>query len=177
MNKTEQRAKELKDDPFIQKHLAIIKAKTLEAQKDVLIIEHIEKMWGGLEMASIQHFVETGKVSGSFYLALKTIMEEYANKAIAGAIEAQDDWKRVEDEMRSLLKYIGEKGYYVNDDGSVWKDAFLYGKEIDVVAEYRNLPSPPSNYKTPMICPSCGEPWDTAKHNACQCGAQLKLNP
>ena len=26
-----------------------------------------------------------------------------------------------------------------------------------------------------MICPCCGEPWDTKKYNACQCGAVLMV--
>lgn len=57
-------------DPFIEKHLAIIREKSM----DSLIHLHIERMWGGLEMASVQNFVETGKVSGSLYLALKAML-------------------------------------------------------------------------------------------------------
>lgn len=84
-------AERLKDDPFIQKHLAIIKEKMVEAN----ICIHIEKMWGGLEMASVQHFMETGKINGSFMLRLK----DFA-KAIAGAKWASaskgDGWKELE---------------------------------------------------------------------------------
>jgi hypothetical protein len=63
------------DDPdeFIEKHLAIIREKT----KESLIEVHIARM-GELEKASVKHFLETGKVSGSFYLRLKDMLEGFA---------------------------------------------------------------------------------------------------
>lgn len=123
MNKTEQRAKEALEEIV----------NPIKVMRDNL--QEGEQLNGGYAamLANDANYLRN---------IAKKVLDE-----IAGATEAKDDWKRVEDEMRSLLKYIGEKGYYVNDDGSVWKDAFLYGKEIDVVAEYRNLPSPPSNDK------------------------------
>lgn len=50
------------NEEFIQKHLGIIK----EKMRGNFIHQHIAKMWGGLEMASIQNFIETGRISGSF---------------------------------------------------------------------------------------------------------------
>ena len=41
-----------------------------------LIAEKLEN-WHGLEKASIDHFAETGKVSGSFFLALMDYAESY----------------------------------------------------------------------------------------------------
>ena len=58
------------NNEFIENQLVKIR----EASMDSLINKHIERMWGGLEMASIQHFMDKGKVSGSFYLALKEMM-------------------------------------------------------------------------------------------------------
>lgn len=42
-----------------------------------LITDHIEKMYGGLEMASVQHFINTGKVNGSFRLRLISLLKFY----------------------------------------------------------------------------------------------------
>lgn len=39
-----------------------------------LLNQHIGKMWGGLEMASIEHFIKTGTISGSFRLRLLSLM-------------------------------------------------------------------------------------------------------
>lgn len=63
-------------DQFIDKHLA----KVMELTIDSYISTHIEKMYGGLEMASIKHFVETGKVNGSFHIRLKEMMMEFAKQ-------------------------------------------------------------------------------------------------
>lgn len=61
-------------EKFVDKHLKIVMGKTAD-----LMIEHeIGKMWGGLEMASIQHFVETGKINGSFHIRLKSLMINFA---------------------------------------------------------------------------------------------------
>ena len=41
-----------------------------------LIAEKLEN-WNGLQKASIDHFAKTGKVSGSFFLALMDYAESY----------------------------------------------------------------------------------------------------
>lgn len=61
-------------DQFVKKHLKNIMSKTA----DLFIKNHIEIMWGGLEMASIQHFVYTGKVNGSFRQRLTEMLEGFA---------------------------------------------------------------------------------------------------
>jgi hypothetical protein len=53
----------------------------MEKLKRELINKHIEG-WGGLEQLSIKHFEETGKVSGSFFMALKAMMDEYAERKV-----------------------------------------------------------------------------------------------
>lgn len=62
------------DEEFVQKHLEIIMEKTLDA----MIVVEIEKMYGGIQMASVQHFLDTGKVSGSLYLAIKELAKKFA---------------------------------------------------------------------------------------------------
>jgi hypothetical protein len=39
-----------------------------------LIETHIGKMWGGLEMASVSHWQETGRINGSFRLRLISLI-------------------------------------------------------------------------------------------------------
>jgi predicted transcriptional regulator len=62
-------------DEFIEKHLAKVWEKTKEAQ----IERFIKPMFGSLEAASIEHFLNTGTVSGSFYLNLMNMMEAVKN--------------------------------------------------------------------------------------------------
>ena len=45
-----------------------------------LIDKHIGGMFGGLEMASIDHFKQTGKINGSFRLRLISLMKFYEFK-------------------------------------------------------------------------------------------------
>jgi hypothetical protein len=40
-----------------------------------LIDKHIVKMWGGLEMASVEHFMKTGAINGSFRLRLLSMLQ------------------------------------------------------------------------------------------------------
>ena len=46
-----------------------------------LIKKHLEG-WNGCKLASIQYFYETGKVSGSFFIALKEMMQEYHEQQV-----------------------------------------------------------------------------------------------
>ena len=63
-------------DTFVKKHLMQV----MNLTADSFIHTEIESMWGGLEMASIQHFVETGKINGSFHQRLKKVMIDFAAK-------------------------------------------------------------------------------------------------
>lgn len=38
--------------------------------------------------------------------------------------------------LQELLKFIGKNEYFVDEDGTVWKHAFLSGYQINVVEEY-----------------------------------------
>ena len=49
--------------------------------KEQLIKKHLEG-WNGLQQASIQHFSETGTASGSFFMALKAMMDEHAENVV-----------------------------------------------------------------------------------------------
>ncbi len=79
---------------------------------DNLIKRHIEKMWGGLEMASVQHFQETGKVNGSFRLRLIAMLKFYEfhlERAAQTDVATDDDWISVEDRLPEVV--------YTDDDG------------------------------------------------------------
>lgn len=62
------------NDEFIQKHLAIIKDKSADAA----IKLEIGGMFGGLGMASVQHFIETGTVNGELHQRIKKLMFDFA---------------------------------------------------------------------------------------------------
>lgn len=61
-------------DEAVQKHLL----KIMDMTADGFIKTHIEKMYGGLQMASVQYFLESGSVSGSLYTNLKDMMIQFA---------------------------------------------------------------------------------------------------
>lgn len=47
-----------------------------------LIKKHLED-WTGLKKESIEHFAKTGRASGTFFMALKSMMQEYHEKQLA----------------------------------------------------------------------------------------------
>ena len=47
-----------------------------EMRKRTLITKHLEG-WSGLKRLSIQSYMETGKISGSLLMAIKSLMSEY----------------------------------------------------------------------------------------------------
>lgn len=57
-----------------------------EMLKRTLITKHLEG-WSGLERLSIKSYMETGKISGSLFMAIKSLMSEYlklvAEKGVA----------------------------------------------------------------------------------------------
>ena len=65
-----------------------------------LINKHIGKMWGGLEMASIKHFIETGRINGSFYQRLNDMINEERERA-GKLVEALEKWTLAKDEFDS----------------------------------------------------------------------------
>ena len=50
----------------------------MEELKTELIKKHLEFDKGNFFDASVRNYSETGKVSGSFFMALKSMMDEYA---------------------------------------------------------------------------------------------------
>lgn len=61
---------------FIEKHLMVFMDKTA----DIFIELNIEKMFGSLQMASVEHFLKTGKVNGSLRENIKRMMVNFASK-------------------------------------------------------------------------------------------------
>lgn len=52
--------------------------------------------------------------------------------------------------------------------------AATHGHAPDVMIEWgKATPTPEDDSVNIIDCPNCGEKWNTGKHNACQCGAQL----
>lgn len=60
-----------------KKELTAVNSKV---EQHKLIGKHIGTMWGGLAQSSIEHFIQSGKVSGSFLIALENMMQEYASQ-------------------------------------------------------------------------------------------------
>lgn len=48
----------------------------MEEIKRELIKKHLED-WTGLKQSSIEHFAQSGKASGSFFMALKDMLDDY----------------------------------------------------------------------------------------------------
>lgn len=63
--------------------------------KEEIIKKHIEG-WSGLQKASIDHFAESGKVSGSFFIALKSMLDEHAN------LQTEQLKKQLEDKEKGV---------------------------------------------------------------------------
>lgn len=55
--------------------------------KEELIKKHLEG-WTGLKKASIDHFAETGKASGSFFMALKEMLDEHAENVVTNLLQS-----------------------------------------------------------------------------------------
>lgn len=56
-----------------------------------------------------------------------------------------------EKDLYGLLKLIGQKGYYVECDGTVYANAFDGGDVVDVVKEYSESLSKPKEYDVECI--------------------------
>jgi hypothetical protein len=124
-------------DAFVEKHLALIKSK----MKDSFIHQHIEAMWGGLEMASVQHFTETGKVNGSFHkriiALIDGVMKWQLNLAGASSLAKENDTAEI------IVEKLGE---YVNrlgrrDLGLPMMDEVAVGQMQYLVQQILDNPS------------------------------------
>lgn len=58
-------------------------------KKEELIKKHLEG-WNGLQKASIEHFAESGKASGSFFMALKAMLDEHAENVVKNNLVKPD---------------------------------------------------------------------------------------
>lgn len=114
--------KELQDDPFIKKHLAIIREKTID---NIIEIDIARKMFGGLEMASVQHFLESGTISGSLYLRLKEAMlkaynwNDKAAKEYASQFAAPQAVKWLQAKAFEALVISVEGWQLISDNGNL----------------------------------------------------------
>lgn len=89
----------------------------------ILIRKHLEN-WDGLSKASIQHFAESGKVSGSLFLALIKLMEEYANSRSKPVVKGEIKWP-TEDQLLEFIK--NNRPSIVNKD---YNQGVSYGIEL-----------------------------------------------
>jgi hypothetical protein len=71
--------------------------------KEELIKKHLEG-WNGLQKASIDHFAESGKASGSFFMALKAMLDEHAENVVKNNLVKPDVIKSLPsvDELRKI---------------------------------------------------------------------------
>ena len=69
-----------------------------------LIKKHLEGC-SGLQKASIEHFAETGKASGSFFMALEAMLDERAKNVVKNYLSKSDDsrWISVEKRLPNLI--------------------------------------------------------------------------
>ena len=58
-------------------------------KKEELIKKHLEG-WNGLQKSSIDHFAESGKASGSFFMALKAMLDEHAENVVKNNLAKAD---------------------------------------------------------------------------------------
>jgi len=55
--------------------------------KEELIKKHLEG-WNGLQKTSIDYFAESGKASGSFFMALKEMLDEHAENVVTNFLQS-----------------------------------------------------------------------------------------
>ena len=67
-----------------------------------LLIKHIED-WNGLKMASIQAYLQSGKVSGSLFTAIRDMLNEYATLKLHAKSEECERLTRENERMFELL--------------------------------------------------------------------------
>lgn len=67
------------------------------------------------------------------------------------AAQSLNEKKFSEKDLYGLLKLIGQKGYYVECDGTVYANAFDGGDVVDVVREYSQSISKPKEYNVQYI--------------------------
>lgn len=141
-------------DPFIEKHLAIIKQKT----KDALIDHHIGKMWGSLSSASIKYFLETGKVNGGFREHLLNLMDAWKKYKLdeTPTEEQKEEWISVKDRLPSdnekvlVCKYnrqVKEASFLKKDQWDRLNQFIIGGAYYDIVkwiTHWMPMPAPPN---------------------------------
>jgi len=101
----ELKPEQMEKDDFIERQLQRIKEKS----KDFLIHEHIEKMWGGLEMASIEYFMQTGRINGSFRNRLIDLIEAAQRYKMNFAQSPKEEKQDIPMEKAAELKYPWDK--------------------------------------------------------------------
>lgn len=67
-----------------------------------LLIKHIED-WNGLKMASIQAYLQSGKVSGSLFTAIRDMLNEYATLKLHAKSEECERLRGLLKESRDTL--------------------------------------------------------------------------
>lgn len=159
----EGRSKEgVENAEFVNKHLL----KVMDMFADSFIKTHIERMYGGLEMASVEYFLKTGTVNGSLHMNIKNMMIKFAKNWHATAYQSNplrdDGWVSVEDRLPEIqddsTAWAELKDYLVANDngvkehsfkfyqGGFWriKDGDSFAVRLHPVTHWMPLPSPPT---------------------------------
>lgn len=117
----EEYAAQFKDSPY-----QAGSAELTDQDYDQLISQNVEKMWGSLEMASLDYFKETGKITGSFRFRLLSLMqfhqwrvEKAAHVACAekytAIIEQKDkEIERLQNALAKALEWLNDIWRIVN---------------------------------------------------------------
>lgn len=72
--------------------------------KEKIIKKHLEG-WSGLNKASIEHYAETGKISGSLFIAMKEMLDEYAYQEIVTELTILKDMESLKHIKMDGIKY------------------------------------------------------------------------
>jgi len=96
-----------------------------------LIDQHIGKMFGSLEAASIEHFIQNGRINGSFRLRLIAMMQFYKWHLEKIWAAQPDEIQRLRDWKESAISLFRQIDEYVDKH----PEKKLGGSKIDFVIE------------------------------------------
>ena len=101
-------------------------------KKEELIKKHLEG-WNGLDNASIEHFAQSGKVSGSLFIALKSMMDEHTLSLSQQIEELREKNKRLREGLISIERICDNQN---PSHESIWRIAYsLIGEELEMRKE------------------------------------------
>lgn len=128
---------EKKRDPFIEKHLAIIKEKMVDSNIELHIKRNLEYL-----RPSIKYFLESGSVSGEFYLSLKKLshcLEAWHKQHPATPVEGveEDNLREVMENALGSFRYLRDLMSKNKTDKALCLS--MIQAEIAVLEQYLNI--------------------------------------